>query len=210
MANFYQDLTPTEISRRLAHSHVLATDSPYPPGFLITPPRLAAVLIPLINHGNQWHVLFIRRAAGINDPHGGQVAFPGGAKDPDDADLRSTALRETFEEIGLRPDRVNILGQLRDFVTITNYQVTPFVGVIPWPYPIVLARDEVRRVFTIPLDWLSDPQNYEERARMLPPPFNSIRVIYFKPYDGETLWGASARFTTELTDLLSNDEPRGN
>jgi hypothetical protein len=52
------------------------------------------------------------------------------------------------------------------------------------------------------LEWLSDPQNYDEKARTLPPPFNPIRVIYFKPYDGETLWGVSAQFTTELTDLL--------
>jgi 8-oxo-dGTP pyrophosphatase MutT (NUDIX family) len=146
--------------------------------------------------------LYIRRTANAQDPHGGQVAFPGGAADPTDANLEETALREAFEEIGLHPVDVKILGRLIDFVTVTSYQVTPIVGVIPWPYPLSLAADEVSRVFTIPLDWLADPANREERLRSLPEPFKPIHVIYFSPYDGEILWGASARFTTELIARL--------
>ena len=208
MAISSQKLTRNEISRRLEPARSKDPDSPYPPGFHVESPRPAAVLIPLIQDENGWHVLFIRRAAGINDPHGGQVAFPGGAKEPGDPDLKTTVLREASEEIGLPPEQVDILGQLREFVTITNYRVTPFVGIIPWPYRISLAEDEVSRVFTIPLDWLSNPENREEQLRALPPPFKSIPVIYFKPYDGEILWGASARFATEFTDLLFEEKPR--
>jgi 8-oxo-dGTP pyrophosphatase MutT (NUDIX family) len=148
-------------------------------------------------------VLYIRRTAHVQDPHGGQVAFPGGASDPGDANAEATALREVYEEIGVHPLHIRLLGRLIDFVTVTSYRVTPIIGVIPWPYPLVLETNEVDRAFTIPLDWLADPYNHEARFRPLPNPYEPIDVIYFKPYDNEILWGASARFTMELINLLS-------
>jgi len=178
-------------------------DPPYPPGFLKDVLRPAAVLIPLLIKEGSWHILYIRRTANNQDPHSGQVAFPGGASDDGDPDLYATALRESYEEIGLLPTDVRIQGQLVDFVTVTSYKVKPVVGVIPWPYPLVLQSNEVSRAFTIPLEWLADPANYEIRERALPDPFGSIQVIYYNQYDGETLWGASARFTLELIHLLS-------
>lgn len=203
MLSYLPRLTEDEIASRLAKTDPGAVESPYPPGFLQGLPRPAAVLIPILRKDDGWHVLFIHRTAHERDPHGGQVAFPGGASDPGDASAQDTALRETYEEIGIHPKRVRLLGRLIDFVTVTSYRVTPFVGVIPWPYPLTLEHDEVSRAFTIPLEWLADPNNREERFRPLPPPFKPIQVIYFKPYDGETLWGASARFTLELINLLS-------
>ena len=196
------NLSEAEIVRRLADQTGMAADPPYPPGFLKDVLRPAAVLIPFLIKDGAWHVLYIRRTANDQDPHGGQVAFPGGASDRYDPDPYATALRESQEEIGLLPSDVRILGQLVEFVTVTSYQVTPVVGVIPWPYPLVLQANEVSRAFTIPLDWLADPANYEIKERALPDPFASIQVIYYQPYDGETLWGASARFTLELVHRL--------
>jgi 8-oxo-dGTP pyrophosphatase MutT (NUDIX family) len=196
------NLTEIDIINRLAKFPKQELSNPYPPGLLADEPRHAAVLIPLLQDKNRWHVLFIHRTANQHDPHSGQVAFPGGASESGDPSPEATALRETEEEIGLKSEDVMILGRLRDYLTITSYQVTPVVARIPWPYHLKLAHDEVSRVFSIPLNWLADPANHEVKDRKLPPPYDSIPVIYFKPYDNEILWGASARFTLGLLDQL--------
>jgi 8-oxo-dGTP pyrophosphatase MutT (NUDIX family) len=166
-------------------------------------PRPAAVLIPLLRENSTWHILFTRRNDDLPE-HSGQVAFPGGRADPGDTSSEYTALREAFEEIGLQPKDVHVLGQLRKYLTITNYLVTPVVGVIPWPYPLQLETCEVSRVFTIPLVWLMDPSNHEERPRQLSETGLPVNVIYFKHYDGELLWGASARLILALIRVLSD------
>ena len=201
------DLTEAEISQRLARAlretrEANYTEYPTLRELLNIPPKPAAVLIPLLRNDNLWHLLFIRRTEDLHE-HSDQVAFPGGRDEPEDVTPQQTALREAGEEIGLKLDDIRILGQLRDFLTITNYRVTPVVGRIPWPYPLRLAPKEVRRAFTIPLDWLADPENHEERLRALPPPFTPIPVVYFRPYEGEVLWGASARFTLALLEILN-------
>jgi 8-oxo-dGTP pyrophosphatase MutT (NUDIX family) len=166
------------------------------------PSRPAAVLIPMLRLADSWHLLYTRRHSDLPE-HSGQVSFPGGRSDPEDANPEQTALRESREEIGLSPDRVRLLGRMHDFLTVTNYVVTPVVGVIPWPYPLKLADYEVSRAFTIPLAWLADPANQEIYQRLLPGPYNPVPVIYFHEYDGEVLWGASARFTVRLIEILS-------
>lgn len=195
-------LSEEDIVERLANASV-PVDGPYPKGLLKESLRPAAVLIPFVKRDQVWHLLLIRRAEHAEDFHSGQVAFPGGGAHPGDLSPDFTALRETYEEIGVLPEDVRILGRLNEFVTISSYLVTPIVGVIPWPYPFVLAGDEVSRVFTIPLDWLADRKNYEIQQRELPPPYRPIPVIYFRPYDGEVLWGASARFTVGLLEILN-------
>ncbi len=195
-------LTEAEIARRLDVPQKPMVEAPYPPGFLGTTFRPAAVLIPILIKEARWHILYIRRTSNNNDPHSGQVAFPGGACDPNDSDAEATALREAYEEIGLLPEDVRILGHLGDFITVTSFLVTPVIGVIPWPYLFKLQTDEVSRAFTIPLEWLANPANHEIQDRPLPPPYDPIPVIYFRQYDGETLWGASARFTLELIKRL--------
>jgi len=199
-------LTEIEIKRRLAES--LATHDPNPvreipilSEYNNHPTRPAAVLIPMFQWNSNWHLLYTRRNADLPE-HSGQVSFPGGRADPEDPSLAQTALREAHEEIGLAPSDVHLLGRLQTFITITNYSVTPIVGAIPWPYELIPARDEVSRIFTIPLKWLANPANHEQIPRWLPAQAEPVFVTYFKPFDGEVLWGASARFTLALLSAL--------
>ena len=176
----------------------------YPDLLLLTKeaPKPAAVLIPLLQQEKAWHLLLTRRRDDLPE-HSGQVAFPGGRVDPGDTSPENTAMREAWEEIGLRPDDIHLLGRLRPYLTITNYLVTPVVGVIPWPYELQLETREVSRAFIMPLGWLMDPANHEERPRTLPGLNPPVNVIYFKQYDGELLWGASARLTLALIRALT-------
>jgi hypothetical protein len=86
--------------------------------------------------------------------------------------------------------------------TISNYCVTPIVGLIPWPYEFTLKIEEVSRIFTIPLEWLSNPSNHKIEERVLPPPYDPIPVVYFNEFNGELLWGVSARITLNLLEIL--------
>lgn len=208
MTDFMINLSEEEIVIRLERVKDSNLDNPYAESPNLAElydeePRCAAVLIPLIRKDDSWEVLFTRRNQSLPE-HSGQVAFPGGRCDPGDNNPETTALREAAEEIGLAPGDVHILGRLNDFITITNYRVTPVVGIIPWPYPLQLAEDEVSRAFTIPLAWLAHPHNHELRQRELPPPYGKVSVIYFKEYDNEILWGASARLILRLVDVLSS------
>lgn len=194
-------LTELEISSRLANKRPSRLIERFPIEMMEGETKPAAVLIPLLKRDASWHVLFTRRTDTLPE-HSGQVAFPGGRADPDDGTPEVTALREAEEEIGLKPDDVNLLGRLDPMTTISNYRLTPVVGVMPWPYPIRLARHEVSRVFTIPLEWLANAANREIQERELPDPYGSVPVIYFSRFEDELLWGVSAQITLNLLDAL--------
>ena len=199
-------LTESEISLRLAEfldKKIVRRDyNPrYPSEFFNEYPHHAEVLVPILKQDHKWHVLFTRRTSSLPE-HSGQVAFPGGRADPNDDSLEVTALREAQEEINLSPSDVRILGRLREIRTISNYCVMPIVGRIPWPYEFQLAREEVSRVFTIPLDWLADLKNHEIKFRELPSPHSPVPVIYFNRFDGELLWGISAEITLNFLESL--------
>lgn len=171
-----------------------------------TAPRLASVLIPVFRNDGEWHVLYIRRVTNERDRHSGQVAFPGGRRDPGDTDARAVALREAHEEIGLAVEDVDVLHTLDDYHTSSNYMVTPVVGRVPWPYAYNPQPTEVGRIFHIPLKWLADSRNVELRERAFRP--NEVRsaapvkVVYFNRYDGELLWGATARMSLSFLHAL--------
>jgi 8-oxo-dGTP pyrophosphatase MutT (NUDIX family) len=164
-------------------------------------PKPAAVLIPMLRQDNDWHLLYILRAQVEGDMHSAQVAFPGGRLDPGETSAEQAALREAREEIALDTSGVRLLGHLEDFVTISNYQVTPVIGVIPWPTELCPDPLEVQRAFTIPLGWLADPDNREERERVAPDG-QTLQVVYFKQYDKELLWGVTARITLNFLQAL--------
>lgn len=161
--------------------------------------RSAAVMIPMFQLEDQWHVLLTQRAETLVE-HRGQVAFPGGARDPQDADLCQTALREMQEEIGVDPAHVDVFGHLGDMPVVTGYLVRPYVGQIPWPYELDLSSDEVKSAFTVPLAWLADPDNRRMQYRNYAG--REIPVTYFEPIDGQQLWGASAEMTLALLSAL--------
>ncbi|MEW6405664.1 MAG: CoA pyrophosphatase [Chloroflexota bacterium] len=159
--------------------------------------RKAAVLIPLVHFQDEWHLLFTRRTDRV-ESHKGQVSFPGGAADEGETSPEQTALREAEEEIGVNPADVKVLGKISSMITISSFRVQPIVGVIPWPYAFKVANIEVARVFTMPLLWLADKSNFWEfymRDR-------DRAVIFYHPYDGELLWGATARMTVNFLRAL--------
>lgn len=155
--------------------------------------RSAAILIPLACEAGQWNLLFTRRTEQLRN-HKGQISFPGGSAEPGDASREATALRETYEEVGISAGEIEILGSLWEMPTITGFLITPVVGRIPWPTPLKLAAEEVSRAFLVPLHWLADPANHVELP-LTRPDGRIEKVIYFSPYQGEQIWGATARIT---------------
>jgi 8-oxo-dGTP pyrophosphatase MutT (NUDIX family) len=163
-------------------------------------PRPAAVLIPLYQHDGEWHVLLTERTHTVAE-HQGQVAFPGGKTDPTDKDRIETALRETAEEIGLPPERVEVLGTMPEFLTSTGYHVTPVAGVIPWPCDLNLSAAELARVFGVPLRWVADPAHLTIEMWEHPGKGPGTPVYFFR-YGEHTIWGATARMLHAFVEIL--------
>ena len=159
--------------------------------------KCAAVLVPLVWESDRWSLLFTRRTDHV-ESHKGQVSFPGGGCDEGETTPEETALREAEEEVGIDPHSVRILGRLSNLITITSFRVTPVVGVIAWPTVLRIGLHEVERVFTIPLEWLADRRNRWEFGL----PGRNRSLIAYHPYDGELLWGATARITADLLTTL--------
>jgi 8-oxo-dGTP pyrophosphatase MutT (NUDIX family) len=159
--------------------------------------KCAAVLVPLVWHDNEWHLLFTRRTDRV-ESHKGQVSFPGGACDEGETTPEQTALREADEEIGIQPTDIKVLGRLANLITISYFRVTPVVGVVKWPTVFRVGEHEVARVFTIPLAWLANESNRWQFEI----PGRNRSVIAYHPYDGELLWGATARMTVDFLKVL--------
>jgi len=159
--------------------------------------KCAAVLVPLVWQDREWHLLFTRRTDTV-ESHKGQVSFPGGACDDGETTPEQTALREADEEIGLNPKDVKVLGRLANLITVSYYRITPVVGVVKWPTVFRVGEAEVARVFTIPLGWLANASNRWQFER----PESKRALIAYHPYDGELLWGATARMTVDFLNVL--------
>ena len=160
--------------------------------------KCAAVLVPLVWQDEEWHLLYTRRTDRV-ESHKGQVSFPGGACDDGEITPEETALREAHEEIGLEADNVRILGRLPNLITISHYRVTPVVGMIlNWPTVFRVGEHEVARIFTMPLGWLANEMNRWQ----FDIPGRKRSVIAYHPYDGELLWGATARMTVDFLKVL--------
>ena len=150
----------------------------------------AAVLFPLLLKNDEMHILFTKRTQTVK-AHKGQVSFPGGVRDPDDESLLATALREAQEEIGLRPEHVEILGSLDPITTVTTgFLVYTFVGLIPYPYPFTLNRREVAEILVVPFHFLADGSHWSRRSYKA---HNQPFRAYFVTYSDYRIWGATAR-----------------
>jgi 8-oxo-dGTP pyrophosphatase MutT (NUDIX family) len=161
----------------------------------------AAVLVPLYYADSDWHLLFTRRTDAV-ESHRGQVSFPGGMIEDQDDSPEEAALREMEEEIGVRPEDVEIIGRLDTLLTVTQFRITPVVGQIPWPYDFHINPTEVAKIFGVPLPWLSDARNLEINERMPLAPGPKIAVYFYRPFAEEVIWGATARMTMNLLEIL--------
>ena len=163
--------------------------------------RQSAVLVPLRyeNASHQSFEVILTRRSSELPSHAGQVSFPGGGFQEGDVDIVATALRETFEEIGVGSDQVTVVGRLDDVQTITGYHVTPVVGTVEVGTSLVPDESEVARVFTVPLDVILDADCWEQHTHE----FQGSQVDMWQiPWDGETIWGATAYMLRAFRRLL--------
>ena len=181
-----------------------------PPGGFVR----AAVLVPLFEYESEAHVLLTRRRGDLRR-HPGQVSFPGGRMEPGEDSL-TAALRESQEEIGLDPSRVDVLGRLDDTIVLaTGFRLTPWVGLVPYPYPYMGHPGEVEEILYVPLAALARPgvHHTEERVEREPPGSGAapapahdgeLRLVHFYELPALTIWGATARVLNKLLGLWTS------
>lgn len=159
----------------------------------------AAVLLPIYEKDGEYHILFTKRTQKV-EHHKGQISFPGGVYDAGDSDLAATALRETFEEIGVCPADVEVLGQLDTQTTrSSNFAVLPLVGAITYPCQFTINRIEVEELIEVPLSALSDRDCLREE----PPDYESgDQPRYFYYYRDHVIWGLTARILKQFLDVV--------
>jgi 8-oxo-dGTP pyrophosphatase MutT (NUDIX family) len=165
----------------------------------------AGVLLLFYNLDGQTYLLFTRRTDFV-EHHKGQICFPGGSQEADDPDLLFTSLRETFEEVGVRPEHVEPIGQLHDIVSFgSNFVITPYVGVLraPPPYAFAHAQDEVEEILEVPLAGLLDDANVIREVQRVEG--ENVEAVSYR-FGDHVIWGATARILKQLLELL-REEP---
>ena len=160
--------------------------------------RPAAVLVPIIERKVGLHVLFTRRADHL-PAHPGQVSFPGGRANADDADAVATALRETEEEVGLSRTFVAVVGALDHYETGTGFAIKPIVAFVREGFDLTADASEVAEIFEVPLRFLMDPINHERHMRVWQ---GRERHFYAMNFDGHYIWGATAGMLINLYERL--------
>jgi 8-oxo-dGTP pyrophosphatase MutT (NUDIX family) len=160
--------------------------------------RPAAVLIPLYVREKALWTLFTKRTEMV-EHHKGQISFPGGGRSDADANLWETAIRETEEEIGVPRAGVRILGALPKLETVTDFEISPFVGAIPYPTAFTLHAGEVESIIEVPMSYLLDPMVVEERPVKWKGR-NVMTLVYH--YKGHAIWGATARILADFLTAL--------
>jgi 8-oxo-dGTP pyrophosphatase MutT (NUDIX family) len=160
--------------------------------------RPAAVLVPLIDRAEGMSVLLTQRTAHLRK-HAGQIAFPGGSIDAEDGDAVETALRETEEEVGLPRGHVTMIGRLDTYVTGTGFEITPLVGIVRTPFPLVANPSEVADVFEVPLAFVLDRRNHQRTDRVVE---NRKRTFFVLPFQNRFIWGATAGMLVNLAEVL--------
>ena len=160
--------------------------------------RDAAVLIPVVDRGDEASVILTKRAETLTS-HSGQVAFPGGRIDPTDASPEDAALREAEEEIGLDPGHVEIVGRMPDYVSGSGYRIAPVLSIVRPGFHLSINEHEVDAAFEVPLRFLMDPANHTQDSRE----FDSRRWVYYDmPYGGQRIWGVTAGIIRTLYERL--------
>jgi len=160
--------------------------------------RPAGVLVPVVSADGGPELLFTKRTTSV-ETHKGQVSFPGGVMDPGDHDLVGTALRETWEEIGIPDTAVEVMGLLDDLPTPTGFVITPVVGILPEGLPLSPNSAEVEEVFWVPMAFFADAGNGRTEIRR----FRGVeQEVWYFQRDGHTIWGATAMIVRSLLKKL--------
>lgn len=161
----------------------------------------AAVLVPLYEKDGELYLLLTKRTE-ILPLHKGEVSFPGGRYQASDQSLLETALRETYEEVGVRSEDVEVLGELDEVATFSSaFAVAPFVGFIPYPYPFRVNPAEIQELIHLPLSVLRGPAVFREEVRRRAD--GQETVVYFYDYGPHTIWGLTARILKGFLELLA-------
>ena len=162
----------------------------------------AAVLVPVVVRPQALTVLLTQRTAHLRD-HAGQISFPGGRCEAEDVSPEATALRESFEEVGIRPEQVELIGRLPEYFTSTGFRVTPVVGLVMPPLNLRLDDFEVAEVFEVPLAFFLDPANYRREQREYR---GVMRAYWAVPWEGYFIWGATAGMLNALCHCVRREE----
>ena len=158
----------------------------------------AAVLVLIIIRNDGLQVLLTKRNENLKH-HAGQISFPGGRVDDSDRNVQHTALRETEEEVGLKPALIKIIGELDQYIVGTGYLVSPIIGVIEPPFELVKQEDEVAEIFEAPLDFLISPENFRRYSRN----FHGKTHYHFAiTWENHFIWGATAGMLRNLSHRL--------
>jgi 8-oxo-dGTP pyrophosphatase MutT (NUDIX family) len=159
--------------------------------------REAAVLMPIFKRKGEYHLLLTLRTQEV-ETHKGQISFPGGMREGDE-DLLKTALRETFEEVGIEEDKIEPLGKFHDYISITGYRVAPFAGFIAEPFKTIPQVREVAEVLQVPFKIFLDPNllRIEKRA------WQNREDVYFYSFGTYQIWGLTARIIKDFFDVLN-------
>ena len=160
--------------------------------------KAAGVLIPIIEYSNNLSILLTQRSADLKN-HAGEISFPGGRMESIDTDIRKTALRETYEEVGIQPEQIDIAGYLQPMLTMTGYAVTAMVGFIQPYMPLKLDRSEVEDVFEVPLSFFLEERNHQLYEREVHGV--TIKIVEFN-FGGIHIWGATANMLVALRNTL--------
>jgi 8-oxo-dGTP pyrophosphatase MutT (NUDIX family) len=159
----------------------------------------AGVVIPVMFKDDDWVVLLTRRTQKVKS-HPGEISFPGGMYEENDNDLMQTALRECCEEIGVRMKDIRVAGRLDDERTMTGFVMTPYVGVIPYPYTFRLSEDEVAYLIYLPFRFLAAATPSMEEAQHK----GWVNVVPALYYEGERIWGATCRILLKFRRIIEN------
>jgi 8-oxo-dGTP pyrophosphatase MutT (NUDIX family) len=163
--------------------------------------RPSGIILPIFCKDKKYHVLFTKRSQKVAH-HKGQISFPGGAYEKGDRTLRVTAVRESCEEIGIKSEDVEILGELDDAITTSMFVITPFVGFIPYPYEFTISTDEIEEIMEIPIHDLLDESKCKEELRTFE---EGPCTAYFFEYENHVIWGATAQILKQFLDLVFRD-----
>ena len=167
--------------------------------------RLAAVMLLIFPKNNEWHILLTERTVNLApNRHSGQISFPGGKFETNDANLQACALRETNEEVGIPPEAVNVIGAMTDlYIPVSNFHVFPFLGWLKEAPKYQKQETEVQQIIETPLSILQNPRHRGVKNIYIREDFTLEDVPYFDVF-GKSVWGATAMMLSEFLEIVND------